>query len=162
MVEVTDSGIAPPRDGLPRLDQVLDHLALAVIATDRAGSVCHWNARAVALHGWTADEALGRDLTALTVPAEGRRAATKIMEAAGRGEGWQGPARLRRKDGSLFTAFLKSSPIRAANGEVIGLAHVSIELTDAELNRAMRTSFGNGRRTPAGASAGSVRESVRS
>jgi PAS domain S-box-containing protein len=112
---------------------------LAVIATDMEGVVATWNSRAEALYGWTRDEAVGRQITELTVPQESRAPATAIMEAIQRGETWGGAFRLRRKDGSLFTAYVKDSPILGDGGRLVGIVGVSIEIGDPDLARAVRS-----------------------
>jgi len=54
----------------PILDTVLD----AVVVMDRAGIVRAWNHHAEAIFGWTAEEAIGRDLGELIVPPALREA----------------------------------------------------------------------------------------
>ena len=125
--------------GSPSQDQVLDCVDLAVIATDADGVVCSWNARAAVLYGWSKEEALGRHISELTVPADDSGAAEEIMAALQRGESWQGAFRLRRKDGAVFTAFVKDSPIQDEEGRLLGIVGVSIEIGDPELARAVRT-----------------------
>lgn len=138
MREVTDSGSAIPLAGAPSHEQVLDQVDLAVIATDADGVCTTWNTRAEILYGWTREEALGRHIGQLTVPPESRGDAEEIIAAIQRGETWQGAFRLRRKDGSIFTAFVKDSPILDERGRLIGIVGVSIEIGDPELNRAVR------------------------
>jgi PAS domain S-box-containing protein len=111
---------------------------LAVIATTADGTVITWNARAERLYGWTREEALGRHINQLTVPAEGQGPADEIMAALGQGKSWQGAFRLRRKDGSVFTAFVKDSPILDSDGNLIGIVGVSIETADPALAKAVR------------------------
>jgi PAS domain S-box-containing protein len=50
-------------------DEVLGSRAHAVIATDVAGVIVYWNAIAETLYGWTSEEAVGRTVPELTVPA---------------------------------------------------------------------------------------------
>jgi PAS domain S-box-containing protein len=119
---------------------------LAVIATDADGVVTTWNVRAETLYGWTRGEAIGRHIAELTVPPESRRTAEEIMATLGRGEAWQGQFRLRRKDGSLFTAFVKDSPILDEDGELIGIVGVSIELGEPALAQAMKAVYSDGHR----------------
>jgi PAS domain S-box-containing protein len=109
-----------------------------VIATDAYGIVTTWNARAASLYGWTRDEALGRHVGELTVPEESRRSAQQIIAALQRGESWQGNFRLRRKDGSIFTAYVKDSPI-FEGGALVGIVGVSIEIGDPDLAQAVRS-----------------------
>jgi PAS domain S-box-containing protein len=129
---------------------VLDHVDLAVIATDADGVVTTWNARAEALYGWTRDEAIGRHIAELTVPDDARDTAQEIMAAIQRGESWQGSFLLRRKDGSRFTAFVKDSPVLDEDRNLIGIVGVSIEIGDPELARAVRSVISDGNHHKAG------------
>jgi PAS domain S-box-containing protein len=117
---------------------VLDCVDLAVIGTDADGVVTTWNSRAETLYGWSRDEACGQHVLELMMPAESRRAAESILATLKRGEAWQGPFRLRRKDASIITAFVKNSPILDDAGVLIGVVGVSIEIADTELATAVR------------------------
>lgn len=128
-----------------------------MIATDADGVVTTWNARAETLYGWSRDEAIGRHISELTVPSDDQKVAEEIMASLQRGESWQGSFRLRRKDGSVFTAFVKDSPILDEERRLIGIVGVSIEIGDPELAQAVRSLIstnnhnnnGTGRRTRA-------------
>lgn len=144
MSEVTRSGPESPHAGSPSQEQVLDQVDLAVIATDADGVVITWNARAEALYGWTRAEALGRHVSELTVPDGDQKVAEEIMASLQRGEPWQGSFRLRRKDGSVFTAFVKDSPILDNEDHLVGIVGVSIEIGDPELGAAVRSLIGDG------------------
>lgn len=137
VARVPSSGPGVTPSGLPSHAQALDHVDLAVIATDADGIVRTWNARAERLYGWSREEALGRHVAELTVPPESHATADQIMEALRSGRAWQGAFRLRRKDGSTFTAFVKDSPI-IEDGELVGIVGASIELGDPELVNAVR------------------------
>jgi PAS domain S-box-containing protein len=130
---------------MPSDDQVLDQVGLAVIATDADGVVTTWNARAEALYGWSRDEAVGRHVSDLTVPDDDRRTAEQIIDAIQRGQSWEGAFRVRRKDGTSFTAFVKDSPI-FEDGHLIGIVGVSIEIGDPALAEAVRSLIGDGTR----------------
>jgi PAS domain S-box-containing protein len=117
---------------------VLDQVDLAVIATDADGIVTTWNSRAETLYGWSRAEACGRHIIDLMVPSESRRAAESILATIQRGESWQGPFRLQRRDESIVTAFVKDSPILDDDGDLIGVVGVSIEIADPELAMAVR------------------------
>jgi PAS domain S-box-containing protein len=145
---VTDSGSLLAIPGAPTEEQVLDHLALAVIATDADGVVFSWNTRAELLYGWPKAEAIGRHITELTVPVDERGTAEDVMEALRAGRTWQGTFRLRRKDGSSFTAFVKDSPILESN-RLVAIVGVSIEIDDPDLARAVRTLAGTDTLSPA-------------
>jgi PAS domain S-box-containing protein len=134
---VTTSGPRRAPQGAPSQAQVLDQVDLAVIATDAEGVVTTWNSRAETLYGWSRAEALGSHISDLTVPAQSRRAAEEILAALASGKSWQGSFRLRRKDGSTFTAFVKDTPI-LDDGRLVGVVGVSIEIADPELANAVR------------------------
>jgi PAS domain S-box-containing protein len=141
---VTISAGHHPQAGAPTVDQVLDHLDLAVIATDPDGVVTTWNARAETLYGWTSEEAIGRHITELKVPAESMQDAEDVIGAVRRGEPWQGIARVKHKDGAILAAFVKDSPILDEQGRLAGIVSVSIEFGEPELARAVRTIVGDG------------------
>ena len=61
--------------------ELLAALGQAVIATDLAGTVLFWNAGAERLYGWTAEEAAGQNIGALTVPTVSEEVAADIMAA---------------------------------------------------------------------------------
>jgi PAS domain S-box-containing protein len=124
--------------GSPSHAQVLDRVDLAVIATDADGVITTWNSRAETLYGWSRVEACGEHIIELMMPSESRRAAESILATLQRGESWQGPFRLRRKDASIVAAFVKNSPILDDAGVLIGVVGVSIEIADAELATAVR------------------------
>jgi PAS domain S-box-containing protein len=138
VVDVTSFGDGMAQPGSPSHAQVLDQVALAVIATDSNGVVTTWNSRAEALYGWSRHEAVGKHINDLTVPAESQRNAEAILAAIAAGRTWQGPFRVKRKDGTGFTAYVKNSPIQE-NGEILGVVGVSIEIGDPELVAAVRS-----------------------
>ena len=109
--------------------QLLDQVPAAVIATDPAGVVTHWNAHATALYGWTPEETLGRSAAMLTIgPADaalGRALIARVMA----GEVWAGEFPVRRKDGTSFPAYVTDSAIRDARGRLAGIVGVSVDLS---------------------------------
>jgi PAS domain S-box-containing protein len=127
----------------PSQNQILDQVDLAVIATDADGVVTTWNARAESLYGWTREEAVGHHISELTVPEESRRSAEDIIAALQRGESWAGPFRVRRKDGSRFTSFVKNAPILDPDRQLVGIVGASIEIGDPSLADAVRAFGGN-------------------
>ena len=55
-----------------RLQKTIDTAFDAVVTTDAAGTVTAWNAQAETIFGWSEQEALGRPLDSLILPAGGR------------------------------------------------------------------------------------------
>ncbi len=57
-----------------RIRVILDHSHDAFLAVDAAGQVTDWNAKAETMFGWSAAEAIGRQLPELIIPADQRDA----------------------------------------------------------------------------------------
>jgi PAS domain S-box-containing protein len=101
-----------------------------MIATDGAGRVTYWNRAAEELYGWTADEALGNDVTALTVPEPGQVDAAEIMRKLLRGEPWSGEFVTARKDGTLRTVQVTDVPMVDRAGRVAGVIGASVDVSE--------------------------------
>lgn len=108
----------------------LDALGQAVITTDPAGVVLYWNAAAEQLYGWTAQEALGRNIAALAIPEVAQEVGAEIMAALRDGVPWSGGFPVRRKDGSLFPALVTDAGIYR-DGILVGIIGVSTNLGSA-------------------------------
>jgi len=116
--------------------QLLDAIVDAVIVTDPKGSIIYWNDEARALYGWSAIETMGRNIAAF-VPTEHADVGSKEkLEGHLAGNKWQGEFVIRRRDGSSFTALLKSSPILSDDGT---LNAVIIVANDVSENRSLTT-----------------------
>lgn len=109
---------------------LLASIGQAVIATDLDGVVRYWNPAAELLYGWSADEAVGTNVAALTVPAVSEPISTDIMAALSEGVPWSGGFPVRHKDGTVFPALVTDSGIYR-DGELVGIVGVSANLGTA-------------------------------
>jgi len=99
---------------------IIDKAFDAIVSTDIDGRVLGWNTQAEAVFGWSATEAVGRNLTALIIPPQHReahRAGLKQFVATG-----AGPILNRRvevvglcKDGREIPIELAVTPIRVGD-----------------------------------------------
>ena len=105
----------------------LESLGQAVITTDPDGVVVHWNPAAEQLYGWTAQEAIGRNIATLAIPEVAQDVGEEIMAALRDGVPWSGGFPVRRKDGSLFPALVNDAGIYR-EGRLVGIIGVSINL----------------------------------
>ena len=113
----------------------------AIIMLDSGGFVQTWNAGAQAIIGYAADEILGRHFSAF-YPAdaiEGGWPSHELAEATTNGrfeeEGWR-----VRRDGTRFWASVVLTSLRNADGELIGFAKVTRDITDRQrLDALVRT-----------------------
>lgn len=101
----------------------------AIVGKDLDGKIVSWNSGAEKLFGYTAREVIGKT-SDLFVPrdkiAEEVRSLARIQD--GRIEHYES-ARLR-KDGSLFHASITMSPIKNAEGKIIGASASSRDISD--------------------------------
>jgi PAS domain S-box-containing protein len=114
----------------PSADELLQALGHAVIATDMQGTVLFWNDAAEQLYGWSAADAVGRDITEVTVPEVSQHAAAEIMAALRDGRPWSGGFLVRRRGGEVMHALVTDSGVHR-DGELIGIVGTSLNLGDA-------------------------------
>jgi PAS domain S-box-containing protein len=123
----------------PSADELLHALGHAVIATDTRGTVLFWNEAAEELYGWSAAEAVGRDITEVTVPAVSQQAAAEIMAALREGRPWSGGFPVWRRSGEVLHALVTDSGVYR-DGELIGIVGASLNLGDAVRHLIARSS----------------------
>lgn len=106
----------------------------AIVGFDRAGNVLLWNRAAEEMFGWSADEASGRFNPA--VDAEATAAFLALLERGLRGESWRNvEQRRRRRDGTPIDVSESSAPLSDADGEIVGMASIFLDITEEKLIR---------------------------
>lgn len=117
-------------DPLPvGVDHVLDALKRAIVATDLEGRVIAWNRAAERMFGWTHDDALGRNLLDLLVDPVDRRTGTRAFRQALAGRRWEGDFTVRRRDGSTGVIATTVTPLRDADGAILGVVGSAEDVT---------------------------------
>lgn len=116
-----------------RLEQLLDQVSQAAVATDADGTITYWNKHAEELYGYEATEAIGEDIFALTIPdpEEDQHQVREIIAALAKGDSWEGQLTAQGDDGSTFPAFVSNSPMME-EGTLVGVISTSHDLTGAE------------------------------
>lgn len=120
-----------------RADKAVRQLALiventddAIIGRDLNGIVTSWNAAAERLYGYRADEMIGKPLSVL-IPSDRHDEEPDILARLRRGESIDHYATVRRaKDGRLIQVSLTASPIKDADGNVIGYSKIARDITE--------------------------------
>ncbi|MDA0172157.1 PAS domain-containing protein [Solirubrobacter taibaiensis] len=97
----------------------------AVIATDLRGAVMYWDELAHSLYGWAASEALGRDITELTVGPDAERLAGAIMSEVRDRGAWEGQFPVRRRDAPPFNAHVRNATIDDGLGAPVAVVGYS-------------------------------------
>ncbi|EGL62130.1 putative two-component sensor histidine kinase/response regulator hybrid protein [Agrobacterium sp. ATCC 31749] len=103
----------------------------AIYMLDRNGIITSWNAGAERFKGYTEDEIIGEHFSRFYTPEDIESGlptrALAIAAEAGRfeNEGWR-----VRKDGKRFWAHVIIDPVRSREGELIGFAKITRDLTE--------------------------------
>jgi PAS domain S-box-containing protein len=119
------------------VDAVVDY---AIFQLDPNGVVMTWNAGAQRIKGYSADEIIGRHFSRFYTE-EDRLAGlpARALETAARDGRYEAEGLRVRQDGTTFHALVIIDPIRSENGELIGFAKVTRDVTErVEAQRLLR------------------------
>lgn len=109
---------------------IVDWSSDAIISKDLNGDVTSWNRGAERLFGYTAEEMIGRPIRLLAVPGS-EDEMPRIFDCLRRGERVEHYETQRRhKDGRVLDVSLTISPIRNAEGAVIGASKIARDITE--------------------------------
>lgn len=133
-MESSEVDLPQPPDGDIELRQILaaivDSSDDAIVSKDLSGIITSWNKGAERLFGYTSGEIIGRPIT-LLIPEDRQAEEPEILARLRRGERIDHYETVRRrKDGSLVDISISVSPIKAANGVVIGASKIARDITD--------------------------------
>lgn len=105
-----------------RLASVVEVSQDAIIVVDINGNISHWNPAAEALYGYSPDEIIGRSARCL-FPPEVEPMLEQNLQKVSRGESARYADTVRlAKSGERIDVQVASTPIRDANGDVVGAA----------------------------------------
>ncbi|MBB4634737.1 PAS domain-containing sensor histidine kinase [Longimicrobium terrae] len=138
-VPVVPDGLLPPR--LRISDEKLYALLVGsvrdygIFALDPTGRIATWNIGAQTIKGYRADEIIGRHFSVFYPPEdlENDKPGMELREASAHGrfedEGWR-----VRKDGTRFWANVVITALRNPDGDLVGFAKVTRDLTERRQN----------------------------
>ena len=116
--------------------QVLDQVHDSVIATNLDGFIASWSRGAERLHGYAADEAIGRHISMLT-GNDARDALTRECQAELLATGFkERTVDAVAKNGRRHAMHVRLSLIRDSGGEAVGVLYIAIDTTELEQARA--------------------------
>jgi PAS domain S-box-containing protein len=116
---------------------IAEHLAAIIESSDDVivsktleGIITSWNPAAERILGYTAQEAVGRNIK-LIIPPERWAEEDEVLARIRRGEKVDHFETIRRtKDGRLLNISLTVSPVRNADGRIVGASKVARDITD--------------------------------
>ena len=113
-----------------RLASIVESSDDAIISKDLDGIITSWNCGAERLFGYTAEEVIGKPVTIL-IPEDRMNEEPEILERIRRGERIDHYDTVRRrKDGSLIDISLTVSPLKDADGRIIGASKIARDITE--------------------------------
>ena len=116
-------------DSDARLAAIVASSEDAIISKTLAGVITTWNAAAERMFGYTPDEAIGRHITML-IPPERLSEEDYVIAQVKAGVGIRHYETVRRrKDGSRIEVSLSVSPLRNADGEIVGASKIARDIT---------------------------------
>ena len=112
------------------LGAIVDSSDDAIISKNLNGVITSWNKSAERLFGYTADEIVGKPVTML-IPSDRLNEEPQIIARLTRGERIDHFETIRqRKDASLLDISLTISPVRDAQGQIIGASKIARDVTE--------------------------------
>lgn len=113
-----------------QLAAIVESSADAIISKDINGLITSWNHGAEQLFGYRAEEVIGRPITIL-MPPDPLKEEPNILERIRRGERIEHYETIRqRKDGKTIEISLTVSPMKDADGSVIGASKIARDITE--------------------------------
>ena len=126
--DISESKRAQEAQG--RLAAIVESSEDAIVSKDLDGIIINWNEAAERTFGYTAKEAIGQHIT-LIVPPDRLDEEADILASLRRGERIDHFETVRkRKDGTLLDISVTISPVKDAQGRVIGASKVARDITE--------------------------------
>jgi len=117
--------------------QMIDQVHGALVATDLQGIVTGWYQGATTLFGYTAEEAIGQNIT-FVYPPETHEFLQQQIEILKQGDTHKIEVQMLRKSGEQFAAILSLSLLRDREETPIGMLGYSVDITERKEAEAER------------------------
>jgi PAS domain S-box-containing protein len=127
LVDITDRKRA--EQSAQRLAAVVEFSDDAILTKDLDGVITTWNRGAERLFGYKAGETIGRPITIL-IPRDRHDEEREILGQIRRGEHVHYEAVRQRKNGSLLDISLTVSPLKDAQGKIVGASKIARDITE--------------------------------
>ncbi len=119
-----------------KLAAIIESSDDAIISKTLDGVIRTWNQGAERIFGFTSDEAVGRPLL-IIIPPERHSEEPQILARLRRGERIDHYETVRRhKDGTLIDVSVTVSPVRDAQGVIVGASKIARDITEQKRIRA--------------------------
>jgi PAS domain S-box-containing protein len=124
-----------------RIASIVESSDDAIISKDLDGVITTWNKGAEQIFGYTAEEVLGKPITIL-IPPDRHGEEPTILERIRCGERIEHYETVRlRKDGGPIDISLSISPLKNADGKIIGASKIARDITERKRNESQITAL---------------------
>ena len=107
----------------------------AIVSKNLDGIITSWNGGAERVFGYTAEEAIGQPIT-IVIPQDRQDEERVILTRIRRGERIEQFETVRqRKHGSLIAVSLTVSPVKNAEGKIVGASKIARDITEQKRNQ---------------------------
>jgi len=121
-----------------RLAALVESSDDAIVSKDLNGIIQSWNPGAEKIFGYSAEEIIGKSIM-LLIPPERRAEERMILERIRNGQRVHHYETMRlRRDGVLLDVSLTISPIKDAEGKVIGASKIARDITERKRNESQQ------------------------
>jgi PAS domain S-box-containing protein len=125
-----ETALRESNDQLRWFASIVENSDDAIITKNLDGIIASWNKAAERVFGYTAEEAVGKPVTIL-IPPERLDEEPTILGRIRRGERIDHYETIRqRKDGGLINISLTVSPVKNAEGKIVGASKIARDITD--------------------------------
>jgi PAS domain S-box-containing protein len=136
-----EAALYEKEDQLQRLASIVQSSDDAIVSKNLDGIITSWNEGAERIFGYTAKEAIGQPIT-IVIPQDRQDEERTILNRIRRGERIDHFETIRqRKHGSLITVSLTISPVKNAEGKVVGASKIARDITEQKRSQEQITTL---------------------
>jgi PAS domain S-box-containing protein len=122
--------LARAAEELSQKAAIVQHTQDAIYSKSLDGTITSWNPAAARIYGYSETEILGRSIEAL-VPDDRLVEVRALMKRLARGELPEPfETQRRRKDGETIDVFITLSPVRGADGAILGASVIARDISE--------------------------------
>ena len=109
---------------------IMDLIGQSVIMVDNHNIITYWNKASETLYGWSAEEAIGKDLSEIMTHHNLQSRSYDIRKCIKNGKSWSRETIVTKKDGSSIPTHVTHTPLLDVNGILTGIIGISYDISE--------------------------------